>query len=135
MPDNCRFLAAAIDSAAFSEGVIYRAIKRRVEAGDAAAQVWGAMFTDQAVIASPQRMRAYGFDYLLGQMLCDLKVRGFKEPRLWTFRSRMNAERLLLDACAGVLTVDLHGRSYHPRVSASDWLLLKDGFFLGEEGS
>ena len=84
------------------------------------------MILDVAVTSDARRLRAYGFEFLTRAMVRDMRLRGFKEPRLWTFLSRVNAQRLLLDACAGVLTVDINGNSYRPRINAADWLLLRE---------
>ncbi len=55
------------------------------------------------------------------QMISDLRVRCAKDDRIATFVYRMHAVRCLVDACEGVLTVEIPGCVARPRVCPHQW--------------
>jgi hypothetical protein len=48
------------------------------------------MFEDPDTMASVSKMRTKALEFLHGDMYADLLLQGCKEPRLWTFRQRLN---------------------------------------------
>ena len=123
VPDNTRFMAAALESGVAENGAVRKAIRKHAQEEPDAYGAWAAMDADETIRTDAGRLRHLAFEYLSLRMQADLRLRGRKEASIWTFQSRINAVRLLIDAHAGHLTVDAGGRRYRPRINADDWTL------------
>ena len=73
VPENTRFLSAAIESAVTPGGVINDAIRRSVDEGES---YFASMFNDEATMADPSAMRGLALDFLLVDMVAELKLSG-----------------------------------------------------------
>ncbi len=120
VPENTRFLSGAIESAVTPGGAINDAIRRRVEGGGDASY-FAPMFTDEETMSDPSAMRRMALEFLLRDMVADLKLCGLKKARLWTFTQRLNAIHLLLEAHAGRLRAFREDLPAVSMIDASQW--------------
>ncbi len=72
-------------------------------------------------MSDPSAMRHLALEFLLRDMVADLKLCGLTKPRLWTFTQRLNAIHLSLEAHAGRLRAFREDLPQVSMVDASQW--------------
>ena len=115
VPENTRYLAGAIKSAVTPGWVINRAIRKRDD------PFFARMFTDAETMSDPAVMSHLALEFLLRDMVEDLKLSGLKAPRCSTFTLRLNAIRFLLEAHAGRLRCNRDDLPQVSMIDASQW--------------